>query len=144
MLRSRSNVLMEYFSTFLPVLEWFSDQGTHFCNKGMQKLSASLGVKHRFSTVYAPWSNVTIESVCKEVLRAMHAFNSETRTREADWPTNVQAMQSIINNSPSSRLGARAPFTVHTGMPLQNPLTVALSGPKDSKTFDPKDQARLR
>ncbi len=85
-------------STFVPVLQWFS----------------SLGVKQRFSTVYAPWSNGTVESVCKEVLRVMHAFNSETRTPEADWPTTVQAIQSIINNSPSRRLGGRAPITVQT------------------------------
>ncbi len=45
--------------------------------------------------------NGTVESVCKEVLRVTHAFNPETRTREADWPTTVQEIQSIINNSPS-------------------------------------------
>ncbi len=64
---------MEYFSTFVPVLQWFSDQGPHFCNKVMQNLSTYLEVKHLFSTVYAPWSNGTVESVCKEVLRVMHA-----------------------------------------------------------------------
>ena len=57
----------------------------------------------------------------------MHAFNSETRTPEADWPKSVQAIQSIINNSPSRRLGGRSPITVHTGMPSGNPLTVALT-----------------
>ncbi len=117
----------EYFTTFIPVLEWFSDQGPHFCNKVMQNLASSFGVKHRFSTVYAPWSNGTVESDFKEVLRVMHAFNSETLTPEADWPDSVPAIQSIINNSPSRRLGGRAPITVHTGMPSGNPLTVALT-----------------
>ncbi len=36
----------------------------------------------------------TVESVCKEVFRVMHALNSETRTPEADWPTTVQAASS--------------------------------------------------
>ncbi len=109
----------------------------------MQNLSTSLGVKHRFSTVCAPWSNGIVESVCKEVLRVMHAFNSETRTPEADWSTTVQAIQSIIKNSLSRRLGGRVPITVHTGMPSGNPLTVALSGSKirNVRSIDP---ARLR
>ena len=32
-----------------------------------------------------------------------------------------------VNNSPSRRLGGRAPITVHTGMPSGNPLTVVLT-----------------
>ncbi len=60
-----ANVLNEYFTTFIPVLQWFSDQCPHFCNKVMQTLASSLRVKHRFSTVCAPWSNGTVESVCK-------------------------------------------------------------------------------
>ncbi len=81
--------LNEYFNSFIPVLQWFSDQGRYFCNKVMQTLASSLEVKHRFSTVYAPWSNSTVESVCKEVLRVIHAFNSETLSLEADWPKSI-------------------------------------------------------
>ncbi len=73
----------------------------------------------------------------------MHAFNMETRTPEADWPTTVQAIQSIINNSPSRRLGGRAPITFHTGMPPGDPLTVALSGSK-TRNVQSIDQARLQ
>ncbi len=61
-----ANVLMEYFSTFVPVLQWFSDQGPRICNTIMQYLSTSVGVKHLLSTVYEPWSDGTVESVCKE------------------------------------------------------------------------------
>ncbi len=82
----------------------------------METLASSLGVKHRFFTVYAPWSNGTVESVCKEGLRVMHAFNSETLAPEAYRPYSVPAIQSIINNSPSRRLRGRAPITAHTGI----------------------------
>ncbi len=57
----------------------------------------------------------------------MHAFNSAALTPEADWPNAVTAIQSVVNNSPSRRLGGRAPITAHTGMPSGNPLTVALT-----------------
>ena len=122
-----AEVLMEYFTTFVPVLQWFSDQGTHFKNEVMELLANSLGVKHHFSTPYVPWSNGTVESVCKQFLRVMRAFSAEFRIPESDWPTTVPAVQSIINNSPSRRLGNRAPITVHTGMEPGNPLNLALS-----------------
>ncbi len=52
--QTTANVLNEYFITFIPVLQWFSDQSPHFYNKVMHTLASSPGVKHRFSTVYAP------------------------------------------------------------------------------------------
>ena len=112
--QTTADVLMEYFSTFVPVLKWFSDQGSHFKNEVMEILATSLGAKHRFSSAYVPWSNGTVESVCKEVLRVMRALSSEFRIPESDWTKSVLAIQSIINNSPSRRLGNRAPITVHT------------------------------
>ncbi len=62
---------------------------------------------------------------------------------EADWPKSVPAIQSIINNSPSRRLGGRAPVTVHTGMPSRNPLTVALID-CNIQGVESIDQARLQ
>ena len=121
-----ADVLAEYFTTFVPVLNWFSDQGSHFKNEVMELLASSLGAKHRFSTAYVPWSNGTVEAVCKEVLRVMHALSAELRIPEAEWTKTVPAIQSIINNSPSRRLGNRAPITVHTGMEPGNPLLIAL------------------
>ena len=118
---------MEYFTTFLPVLNWFSDQGSNFKNQVMEYLAKSLGAKHNFSTPYVPWSNGTVESVCKQALRVMHAFMSEFKVTETDWPSTVPAIQSIINNSPSRRLNNKAPITVHTGMHSGNPLNLSLN-----------------
>lgn len=121
-----AEVLMEYFTTFVPVLSWFSDQGTHFKNEVMEILSKSLGAKHKFSTPYVPWSNGTVEAVCKQALRVMRALSAEFKIPESDWPTTVPAIQCIINNSPTRRLGGRAPIKVHTGMEPGNPLNLAL------------------
>ena len=76
-----------------------------------------MGDKHRFSTSYVPWSNGTVESVCKEVLRAMHVVNAEFNVAEADWTDTVPAIQSIINNSPSRRLGGRPNHRPHRHEP---------------------------
>ncbi len=72
----------------------------------------------------------------------MHAFISETLTPEADWPNSVPAIRSIINNSPSRRLGGRAPITVQIGMPSGNPLTVALTD-CNIQDVDTTDQAMI-
>lgn len=125
-----ASTLLEYFTTFVPVLQWISDQGPHFANKVMELLASSHEAKHRFSTPYVPWSNGTIESVCREVLRVMHDFNAEARIPETEMPRSVPAIQSIINNSPSRRLGNRAPITVHTGMEAGNPLRFAFTEAK--------------
>lgn len=64
----------------------------------------------------------------------MHAFNTEVRSPEVKWPFSVPAIQSVIKNSPSLRLGGRSPITVHTGVPSGNLLSVALSETKMRKT----------
>lgn len=62
--------------TFVPVLEWFSDQGPHFRNAVIELLASSMGSKHRLSTAYVPWSNGTVEAVCKDVLRIIHSVST--------------------------------------------------------------------
>ena len=93
----------------------------------MKLLAASLGVKHNFSAVYVPWSNGTVEAVCKQFLRVIRAFSHEFEIAESDWLSTVQAVQSIIYNWPARRLGNRAPITVHTGMEPGNPLNLDLA-----------------
>ena len=137
-----ANVLLEYFSTFTTVLQWFSDQGRHFQNELMEILATSLGAKNRFSTAYVPWSNGTVESVCKKVLRVMRALSAELRIPESDWPKAVPAIQSVINNSPSRRLDNRSPIEVHTGMSPGNPLSVALSS-FETRDVDSAEQASI-
>lgn len=122
-----ADTLLQYFTTFRPVLSWFSDRGSHFCNEVIQLLASSFMVKHKFSTAYVPWSNGTVESVCKEVIRLLRVLGTEFNVPEARWPFLVASAQSVINNSPSRRLAVRAPLTVHAGQSPGSPLSVTLS-----------------
>lgn len=120
---SAAGVFMEYFSTFVSVPEWYSDQGPHFCNELTEIMANSMGAKHRLPTACVPWSNGTVEAVCKEVLRVMHVFSLEFDVSEADWTKMIPAIQSIVNNSLSRRLGGRASISVHTRMSPGNALS---------------------
>lgn len=120
-------VFTEYFTTFVPVLQWFSYQAPYFCNTVMETLAATLGARHRFSTAYVPWSNGTAEAVCKKVLRVFLAKSPDMMIPETEWPTVFPAIQTVVNNSPSCRLDGRAPITVHTRMTSGNPLSIALT-----------------
>ncbi len=67
-----------------------------------------------------------------------HLLCVRVNNPEAYWPKSAQAIQSIINNSPSRRLGGRAPNTALTGISSGNPLIVALtqSNVRNVKSFD--------
>lgn len=80
----------------------------------MEKLSTSRRAKCRFSTLYSPWYNETIESVSKEIIRLLHAFNSETSTPQDGWLDSLPFFQIIIINSPSRIFKYNAPITLHT------------------------------
>lgn len=105
----------------------FQTKKPHFCNKVTKSLSHSLGVKHHI------WPCIRLGQTGVWSLSSMKFFTLctpsilETRTLEANWTSLVSAIQRIINNCPSRRIWRRSPITVHTGMPSEIPLTVALN-----------------
>jgi hypothetical protein len=85
-----------------------------------------LHAHHHFMTPYCPQSNDTVETVCKDVLRACRALLSEFRMSEQDWPHILPLLQSTLNQSIGSCLRGRAPITAFTGLPAENPLRTLL------------------
>lgn len=115
-------VLMKWFSLFGVVPMWCSDRGSHFKNKVMSAINKALHAHHHFTTPYCPQSNGTVETVCKEVLRACRALLSEFRLKEREWPTVLPLVQSIVNHSKRPSLGNIAPVTAFCGLQPDNPL----------------------
>lgn len=72
---------LDYFTTFVPVLKLFSDQGPQFCNEAIKNLAPSLDMLHCFSTVYVPWSTGTVEAVCTKVLCIMRVLSTGSRVQ---------------------------------------------------------------
>jgi hypothetical protein len=109
------------------VLLWISDRGSHLKNEVVQRVQKEeLKAKHHFTTANCPWSNGTIESACKQVIRAFRAVLSELRMYAHEWPEVVNMVQSVLNNSLSTRLNKRTPMQVYIGHAETTPLALML------------------
>jgi hypothetical protein len=77
---------MRCFAVFGAVLFWISDRGSHFKNEVVQRVQKELKAKHNFTTANCLWSNGTIESAFKQVIRAFRAVLSELNMYADEWP----------------------------------------------------------
>jgi hypothetical protein len=87
-----------------------------------------LKAKHHITTANCPWSNGTIESACKQVIRVFRAVLSELRMYADEWPEVINLVQSVLNNFLSTRLNKRTPMLVFTGNAETTPLALMLKG----------------
>jgi transposase InsO family protein len=105
---------MRWFAVFGVVLLWISDRGSHFKNEVIRRVHKEFKAKKHFTTANCPWSNGTIESACKQVIRAFRAVLSELKMYADTWLEVVIMVQSVLNNSLSTRLSKRTPMLVFT------------------------------
>jgi hypothetical protein len=129
--KETGDALIHWFATFGVVLQWFSDQWAHFKNQIMLCLQKKLKAKHHFTTAHCPWANGTIESACKQVIRVSRALLSDLKMSVDDWDKVVPVIQSVLNNSPASRLQNRTPMYVFTSHKDTTPLALILEGVKE-------------
>ena len=120
--KTTADALLSWFASFGTVVQWISDRGSHFKNDVVRELRDQTNGLHHFTLAYCPWSNGTVEVVCRELLRALRAFLSEFQLPHRSWPSVMPVVQSVLNNSPLSRLGNRCPIPVFTGLPQDSPL----------------------
>jgi len=72
-----AGALIQWFASFGTVIQWVSDQGSHFKNEVIRILRKQTRGSHHFTLPYCPWTNGTVEVVCLELLRALRALSSE-------------------------------------------------------------------
>jgi Integrase core domain/Integrase zinc binding domain len=96
------SVLIEWFAAFGVAPQWVSDQGSHFKNRVMMDVQKQLGTNHHFTTAHSPWSNGTVEAVCKQTIRAakaqgiIHLYTFCSPASAAQEPTVVDAEGSSL------------------------------------------------
>ena len=111
-----AEALLQWFSRYGTVKQWVSDQGPHFKNLVIDAVRRATKVQHHFVTPYAPWANGYVERVNREILRVLRALISENMMSLEDWPFLVTIVQSVINQTPTERLGNHSPVQVMTGL----------------------------
>lgn len=117
-----ADALISWFASFGVVSNWVSDRGSHFKNMLVKKLREELKSDHHFTLAYCPWSNGTVEVVCRELIRTTRALLSEFQLPRTSWTKVLPVVQSVLNNSILPRLGNRCPLTAFTGLPQDTPL----------------------
>jgi Integrase zinc binding domain len=120
------DALMRWFAVFGVVLLWISGRGSHLKNEVVRSVQIELKAKHRFTTEKCPWSNGTIESACKQVIRAFRAVLSELKMYADEWPEVANMVQSVVNNSLSTRPNRKTSMHVSTGHAETTPLALML------------------
>jgi len=75
---TNATVLLDWFASFGVVRQWISDRGSHFKNEVVRALREQTNGSHHFTLAYCPWSNGTVEVVCRELLRATRALLSSS------------------------------------------------------------------
>jgi len=90
---------ISWFTDYGIVEQWVSDRGTHFKNTLMKNLREALHSSHHFTLAYCPWSNGSVEVVCRELLRATRAILSEMQLDRKAWPS----LMPIVQSQPTAR-----------------------------------------
>jgi len=120
---STAMALLEWSSSFNVPRMLMSDQGTHFKNETVRKLSRALKVPHHFTLPHTPWSNGAVERLGKEILRTFRTAVSELQVPFSTWPDLVPLVQSALNNSLSPQRGNLAPITIFMGKEPSPPIS---------------------
>lgn len=140
--------IMHWISLFGVPKTFISDQGSHFQNQVVGRLSQRLTIQHHFTTVYAPWANGQVERVNREIKRLLGAIRSSNKLQPDAWVELLPLVNHILNNTATPVLGNIAPRQAFTGLPPTSPLdaiykpdakdfkTVKLDAPEVTKAVD--------
>jgi hypothetical protein len=93
---------------------WVSYRGSQFKNEVMRRVQKVLKAKHQLNATKCPWSNGTIDSACKQVIRDFCAVLSELEMYADECPEVVNLVQRVLKISMSTRLNWRMPMQVFT------------------------------
>lgn len=122
-----ADILLEWFSSFGTARTWISDQGRHFLNEVISELRDRTKSKHHFTLPYTPWSNGTVEVVCRELKRVTKAILSEFQLAATNWRSTLPLVQGALNTSPMRRLNNKCPMTLFTGRPQDTPVAAIVT-----------------
>lgn len=78
-------ILSRWNRTFTTPKLLVSDQGSHFINQLMKNLASALGIIHKPTVAYLPWSNGKVERLNRDIFSATRATLAELKLALQDW-----------------------------------------------------------
>ena len=95
-----------------------TDNGLEFCNKQLNDLCTTWGIKRHKSVPYTPQQNGIAERMNRTLLERVRAILATSGLSKKFWGEAVCTAAYLINRSPSVPLGGKCPEFVFTGKPL--------------------------
>lgn len=96
--------LSQWIAEFESMVRLFSDCGSHLMSQVAKGLTEQAHIHCHLVTAYFPWANGTKERLQREVLQASRELRSEWKLKHSQWPSIIDWVQFIINQSPHERL----------------------------------------
>lgn len=118
-----AEIPLKSFSSFGTVENWISDRGTHFLDETIEEIRNITKASHHFTQPYCPWSNGTVEVVCRELQKETKSIISELRLPTKIWPTTLSMVQRALKNTCLKRLKHKCPMEIFTGHPQDSSIT---------------------
>ncbi|KAJ0392116.1 hypothetical protein ATCC90586_011506 [Pythium insidiosum] len=117
-----AEAILDWFKRFGLPETWVSDCGSHFKPMVMETLAERLQAVHRFTPVYSPWINGTVERVNRDILQVFRVMLMELQLDTRNWVHLLPVVQANFNHSPVESLGLHAPIELFTGLPAPSLL----------------------
>lgn len=93
--------LMDWFEAFGVERSWFSDPGSNIKNKLVKSFSKKRKANHNYTLPYCPWSNGSVDSVCREFFGICRDLLSEFQLPQSAWHSVTPLIQYALNCTPS-------------------------------------------
>ena len=101
-----------------------SDGGSHFVATVVSEVCRRLGIRREVTAAYCSFSMGSVERINRDILMLVNLLLREHKLGNEYWPQALPAVMSIINSTPTVRLGGNCARTVFLGLPKTDPLDV--------------------
>lgn len=120
------NALITWTSRYgLP--DWLiTDGGPHFANSALEEATKRMGIDHKITLAYSPWTNGSVENMGKQLLWLLRSLISEFSLNVTDWDVMLPVVQYCCNHRILDSLNQRSPLEVMTGRRPRQAIDLAL------------------
>ncbi|XP_047207201.1 uncharacterized protein K02A2.6-like [Girardinichthys multiradiatus] len=111
-----------------------TDNGTHFKNQELQQVESSLGLKHRFGSVYHPQSQGKVEKMNQNLKNKLAKNCAQTKLSWVALPLALMSIRCSVNSTTGY-----TPYELETGRSFPAPRGAVLTSTGDIQNLSHKD-----